>query len=159
MNEFVVISRVEYDCLKKASATPGRSPLSNSSHSEPRSAVFASFPSKYHHVVSQLIKHFEDAPKIFNISPNYYTLKLIPGDVTYNLPNTIRLLLYEHEQFREEDYQPFKKAFNAAHVPEKLVINTVFAAFIKKQTIKRKPATKKKTWLNYEKFKKRKEGD
>jgi len=159
-SEFLVISRVEYDCLKKAAAAPGRPLTSNSVPRDARTALSGSFPSKYQHVVGQLITHFEAAPKIFSISANYYTLKIIPGDVTYNLQNTIRILLYEHEQFLEEDYQQFKKAFNSARISEKLILNTVFAAFIKKplQNLKRKSTVpKKSSWLNYEKFKTRKE--
>lgn len=149
--DFVVISRVEYDCLKKTVS---------SKQTEPKRCVNAreelikQFPSKFQHVVVKLIEQFESESEIFLVTPDYGTLKLVQEPYTFNLLDTLRVLLYEHTVFSEEDYKPFKKAFNAAKIPFRLIINNIFAQYLKKPIlVKKRKALQKTAWLNYGKFK------
>lgn len=158
VTDFVLISRLEYDYLKKTKSSANSDkrletcePTPKSANIDGRAGVIENFPSKFKHVTVRLLDFIEGASKHIELSENYNTIRLLSEDKTYNLKQTLRVLLYEHETFAPDVYSALKRTFIAAGLPQSLVLNQTFAEFLKPTLSKRKA-----TWLSYDAYKKSK---
>lgn len=153
--EYVLISRAEYDCLKKTvTKEPSGERKTNCSvfsRTDFRGDFLNEFPAKFRHVANKLLESFKNAAHSFNVSDDYSVLKTLPSPSTYSLKDILRVLLYDHVEFSKQDYTPFKEAFYKANIPATLILNTRFAEFLNKNIKKRKTAkTSTSTWISYE---------